>query len=79
VAKCRRKAAPQSDNTSSQAELHASPTQLELRAAISLTRLSLIDPACESPIECLRSAHDWFPESLDLPDLIDARQLLAEF
>jgi serine/threonine protein kinase/tetratricopeptide (TPR) repeat protein len=54
-------------------------TQLELRAAISLTRLSLIDPACESPIECLRSAHDWFPESLDLPDLIDARQLLAEF
>lgn len=51
--------------------------QLELRSAMSLTRLWQADSQGDDPRPALQSAHDWFGTALDLPDLIDARNLLA--
>jgi adenylate cyclase len=51
---------------------------LELRAAIDLVRLGFEAKLSASDLEALRFIVTWFPESLKYPDLIEARQLIAE-
>ena len=51
---------------------------LELRATMSLCRLWQQQGRCEEARVALREIYDWFTEGFDLPDLIDAKELLDE-
>ncbi len=51
---------------------------LELRAAVSLSRLKQEQGKPQEAHQMLREIHDWFTEGLDTPDLREARELLGE-
>jgi len=51
---------------------------LELRAAMSLARLWRAQGRPKEAHEVLTGAYDWFTEGLDLPDLAQARAMLAD-
>ena len=51
---------------------------MELRAAVSLSRLWRRHGKAEEAGRLLRGIHDWFTEGFDTADLRDARMLLDE-
>ncbi len=50
----------------------------ELRAAVALGRLWLSQGRSEEARALVQPVYDWFTEGFDLPDLVEARALLAE-
>lgn len=50
----------------------------ELRAAVALGRLWLSQGRTEEALALVQPVYNWFTEGFDLPDLVEARELLAE-
>jgi predicted ATPase len=52
---------------------------LELRAAMSLSRLWYLQGKCEDAHDLLAPVYDWFTEGFDMVDLLEAKALLDTF
>jgi predicted ATPase/class 3 adenylate cyclase len=52
---------------------------LELRAAMSLSRLWYLQGKCEDAHDLLAPVYDWFTEGFDMADLLEAKALLDMF
>ena len=57
---------------------HQEAKSLELRAAMSLARLSQVQGKADEARDLLAPIYDWFTEGFDTPDLKDAKTLLEE-